>query len=113
VPQVDGIGNGAGSEPASRKDKQLLWTAPHLVLDGLQLAAEAVGTTRAYLYVHAGAERRDARPPAQIARYGASGFRAAGTPAEPGTMLATCWRADGPSSPATSYSQYLARRLNR
>ena len=47
------VGNGAEGEPASHKDKQLLWTAPHLVLDGLQLAAEAVGTTRAYLYVHA------------------------------------------------------------
>jgi NADH:ubiquinone oxidoreductase subunit F (NADH-binding) len=160
------VGNGAESEPASRKDKQLLWTAPHLVLDGLQLAAEAVGTTRAYLYVHAhpglpeqlssalaaraaaGLDRARVKlvtapprflageesavvsringgpalprfkvPPvfqrgvagaptlvhnvetlahlAQIARYGANWFRAAGTPAEPGTMLATCWRADG------------------
>src|SRR5450631_679617 len=160
------VGNGAESEPASCKDKELLWTAPHLVLDGLQLAAEAVGATRAYLYVHAQpglheqlgralAARAAARldragvelvtapprflageesavvsringgpalprfkvPPvfqrgvggaptlvqnvetlahlAQIARYGASWFRAAGTPAEPGTMLATCWRADG------------------
>ncbi|HEY5362488.1 MAG TPA: hypothetical protein VIJ82_33210, partial [Streptosporangiaceae bacterium] len=46
------VGNGAESEPTSCKDKQLLWIAPHLVLDGLQLAAEAVGATRAYLYVH-------------------------------------------------------------
>jgi NADH:ubiquinone oxidoreductase subunit F (NADH-binding) len=160
------VGNGAESEPASRKDKQLLWTAPHLVLDGLQLAAEAVGTTRVYLYVHAhpglpeqlgsalaaraaaGLDRarvqlvtapprflageesavvsringapalpRFKLPPvhqrgvagaptllhnvetlahlAQIARYGASWFRGAGTAAEPGTMLATCRRADG------------------
>jgi len=160
------VGNGAESEPASRKDQQLLWTAPHLVLDGLQLAAEAVGTTRAYLYVNAhpgfpeqlgsalaaraaaGLDRARVQlvtapprflageesavvsringgpaiprfkvPPvfrrgvagaptlvhnvetlahlAQIARYGANWFRAAGTSAEPGTMLATCWRADG------------------
>jgi NADH:ubiquinone oxidoreductase subunit F (NADH-binding) len=46
------VGNGAESEPASHKDRHLLWLAPHLVLDGLQLAAEAVGARRAYLYVH-------------------------------------------------------------
>ena len=48
------VGNGAEGEPASGKDKHLLWLAPHLVLDGLQLAAEAVGSRRAYLYVHSG-----------------------------------------------------------
>jgi NADH:ubiquinone oxidoreductase subunit F (NADH-binding) len=160
------VGNGAESEPAASKDKQLLWTAPHLVLDGLQLAAEAVQAVSAYLYVHphprlhlalrgalaarhaAGLDRIEVRlisapprflageesavvsringgpalpqfkvPPmfqrgvagaptlvqnvetlahlAQIARYGASWFRAVGTAAEPGSMLATCRRADG------------------
>ncbi len=47
------IGNGAESEPASDKDATLLWLAPHLVLDGLQLAAEAVGADQAILYTHA------------------------------------------------------------
>src|SRR5690242_18944716 len=46
------VGNGAEGEPASHKDRHLLWLAPHLVLDGLQLAAEAVGARRACLYVH-------------------------------------------------------------
>jgi Respiratory-chain NADH dehydrogenase 51 Kd subunit len=47
------IANGAESEPASDKDATLLWLSPHLVLDGLQLAAEAVGADRAILYTHA------------------------------------------------------------
>jgi NADH:ubiquinone oxidoreductase subunit F (NADH-binding) len=46
------IGNGAEGEPASDKDKSLLWISPHLVLDGLQLAAEAVGSRSIGLYVH-------------------------------------------------------------
>jgi len=51
------IANGAESEPASDKDATLLWLAPHLVLDGLQLAAEAVNAEEAILYTHA--DRRD------------------------------------------------------
>jgi NADH:ubiquinone oxidoreductase subunit F (NADH-binding) len=48
------VANGAESEPASHKDELLLRVAPNLVLDGLQLAAEAVGASEAYLYVHPG-----------------------------------------------------------
>jgi NADH:ubiquinone oxidoreductase subunit F (NADH-binding) len=46
------VGNGAEGEPASDKDKLLLRSSPHLVLDGLQLAAEAVGAREIHLYVH-------------------------------------------------------------
>ena len=48
------VANGAESEPASRKDELLLRAAPNLVLDGLQLAAEATGATEAHLYTHYG-----------------------------------------------------------
>ena len=48
-------GNGAEGEPGSTKDAALLWYAPHLVLDGLQAAAEAIDASTAYLYLH---ERR-------------------------------------------------------
>src|SRR6266566_3051727 len=160
------IGNGAEGEPASSKDKSLLWFSPHLVLDGLQLAAEAVGSVTVALYIHrnprlqarlaaaitqraaagldaAGVELIEAphrflageesalasrasggpalprfKPPraaqrgaagrrtlvqnvetlaqlALIARYGPGWFRSAGTPDEPGSMLATLHQADG------------------
>jgi NADH:ubiquinone oxidoreductase subunit F (NADH-binding) len=44
------IANGAECEPASRKDVFLMTHRPHLVLDGLEHAAEAVGARRAIVY---------------------------------------------------------------
>ncbi len=64
--------NGAESEPLSAKDRTLLELAPHLVLDGALLAAEAIGARDLVLAVkgtaweahaaldHALSERRDA-----------------------------------------------------
>ena len=45
------VANGAEAEPASRKDRVMLERAPHLVLDGVSLAAAAVGAARAVVYV--------------------------------------------------------------
>ena len=46
------VGNGAEGEPASGKDQWLLTHRPHLVLDGLQLAAQAVGGSDIFLYAN-------------------------------------------------------------
>ena len=48
------VANGAEGEPASAKDRLLLTRTPHLVLDGIQLAARAVGADEAHLVVHSG-----------------------------------------------------------
>jgi NADH:ubiquinone oxidoreductase subunit F (NADH-binding) len=45
------IGNGAEGEPLSGKDALLVARAPHLILDGLQMAAAAVGADTLYLYL--------------------------------------------------------------
>jgi NADH:ubiquinone oxidoreductase subunit F (NADH-binding) len=70
------VGNGAEGEPASSKDRSLLWLSPHLVLDGLQLAARAAGSRTCVLYVPRN-ERLHARLAVAIAERSAAGMDAA------------------------------------
>jgi len=53
------LANGAEGEPLSAKDRILMATRPHLVLDGIELAAAAVGAHRIVVYV--GSEHQDAK----------------------------------------------------
>ena len=48
------LGNACEGEPASAKDGTLLLRHPHLVLDGLDVAAAAIGSREQHLAVHAG-----------------------------------------------------------
>ncbi|MBY6687804.1 hypothetical protein HQ305_21280 [Rhodococcus sp. BP-149] len=45
------VANGEEGEPSSVKDRWLMRHRPHLVLDGLRLAAQVVGTTSAVVYL--------------------------------------------------------------
>jgi NADH:ubiquinone oxidoreductase subunit F (NADH-binding) len=47
------VGNGVEGEPVSKKDRALLRVAPHLVLDGATLAAEAIGAHSAIIAISA------------------------------------------------------------
>ena len=45
------VANGEEGEPASVKDRWLLRNRPHLILDGVRLAAQIVGARHAHVYV--------------------------------------------------------------
>ena len=80
------VANGAESEPASAKDLALLQLRPHLVIDGLVCAAEALGARSLVVWLHEGASS----PYASVARALAE-RRAAGL-AEPIVYIATAPR---------------------
>ena len=55
------VANGAEGEPASKKDRSLLRVAPHLVLDGAELAARSLGAREVLIGVtHISVELADA-----------------------------------------------------
>lgn len=51
------VANAAESEPASAKDRFLLSARPHLVLDGIEIAARAVGARQAYICISQRSDR--------------------------------------------------------
>jgi NADH:ubiquinone oxidoreductase subunit F (NADH-binding) len=48
--------NGGEDEPGSKKDRLLMENLPHLVIEGVILAAYAIGASKAYLYINANYE---------------------------------------------------------
>ncbi|HZR94006.1 MAG TPA: NADH-ubiquinone oxidoreductase-F iron-sulfur binding region domain-containing protein [Gaiellaceae bacterium] len=61
------VGNGVEGEPASAKDKVLMRRVPHLVLDGLVLAAEALGAEETILALGEGSAAERAALEAALA----------------------------------------------
>jgi NADH:ubiquinone oxidoreductase subunit F (NADH-binding) len=70
------VANGSEGEPASSKDGLLLSRSPHLVLDGISLAAFAVRADRAFLVVHQRQRRLGASLEAAAAARVAAGIDA-------------------------------------
>lgn len=80
------LANGAEGEPLSHKDRVLMAARPHLILDGLDLAAEAVGARRAVLYV--GSEHIEARSALERALAERSADRRSAIPRVPISIVA-------------------------
>lgn len=68
------VANGAESSPVSLKDRYLLTHYPHRVLEGLLIAAEAVGAGQVYLYVRGDSEEAIASLDAALGEARAAGL---------------------------------------
>jgi NADH:ubiquinone oxidoreductase subunit F (NADH-binding)/NADH:ubiquinone oxidoreductase subunit E len=66
--------NGEEGEPGICKDRHLMEADPHLLLEGVLLAAYAVGATRGILYVHGEADLSAARLEAALGQARAAGL---------------------------------------
>ncbi|HET9690062.1 MAG TPA: NADH-ubiquinone oxidoreductase-F iron-sulfur binding region domain-containing protein [Acidimicrobiales bacterium] len=74
------VANGTEGEPLSGKDKALLTLSPHLVLDGLDAAAGAVGATRRIVCIERGNRAVGAAVAAALAERGDPGVEVVTTP---------------------------------
>ncbi len=71
--------NGGEDEPVSKKDRVLMENVPHLVIEGVILAAYAIGAEKAYLYINANYENaikciRDALAEGEAQKYWGRGI---------------------------------------
>jgi len=95
------VANGAESEPLSSKDATLLRQRPHLVLDGLSLAAEALGARRVVVWLHG-----DDAGTRRVVQAALAGRRAAG---EQGPTIEVV---SGPSHYLAGESSAIAQALH-
>lgn len=95
------VGNGAEGEPLSAKDAALMTVRPHLVLDGLAIASEAVHATEAILWLH-----EDAADAYDSLRAAVAERRAAGHP-DPAVRFAF-----GPARYLSGESSAVVRALS-
>jgi NADH:ubiquinone oxidoreductase subunit F (NADH-binding) len=75
------IANAAETEPMSEKDRVLIRLAPHLVLDGLELAADAIGAKTRIVAVSSDPPGLGASLEAAVAERGARGLSVVNVPA--------------------------------
>ena len=54
--------NADESEPGTFKDRELMQKSPHLLIEGMVIAAYAIGATRAFIYIRGEYELQADRP---------------------------------------------------
>ena len=66
--------NADESEPGTFKDRELMQKSPHMLVEGMVIAAYAIGATRAFIYIRGEYELQADRLEAAVAEAVASGY---------------------------------------